>query len=284
MTWVRYDDKFYDHPKVVRIAPKLMLQAVGLHVLACCWASSQLTDGFVPAHQVKRLVGGPVTKIVAELVRVGLWEESESGYQIHDYLDYQPSREHVLAERAHISEVRSKAGKRGMASRWQDRDKPDSKRDNKAGNKQPAEEKQTDNPVPVPGPDNTLLTEECAPQGFQDVDFEEPGPPEEPKPPAQEATRGKEPSPNGASPWVAHYVEALEAQGRPRPSRSQLDIFGAKVKEIRNLDPDLMAYTIARMIERGKGPPLLALIYEDCRREGEEEIFRMQVGGARRVR
>jgi len=92
----------------------------------------------------------------------------------------------------------------------------------------------------------------------------------------------KDPTP--AQYWTAKYVEALEAEGRPRPSRTQLDIFGAKVKEISDLDPDLMAYTIARMVERGKGPPLLALIYEDCRREGEEEIFRMQVGGARRVR
>ena len=90
--------------------------------------------------------------------------------------------------------------------------------------------------------------------------------------------------PTPAQHWTAKYLEALEAEGRPRPSRTQLDVFGAKVKEIQNLDPDLMAYTIARMIERGKGPPLLALIYEDCRREGEEEIWNMQVGGARRVR
>jgi len=93
-----------------------------------------------------------------------------------------------------------------------------------------------------------------------------------------------EKDPTSAQYWTAKYLEALEAEGRPRPSRSQLDIFGAKVKEIQNLDPDLMVYTIARMIERGKGPPLLALIYEDCRREGEEEIWRMQTEGARRVR
>src|SRR5690606_5177208 len=47
------------------------------------------------------------------LVKVGLWEPAEGGFQIHDYLDYNPSADDVRAEQARISESRAKAGRMG---------------------------------------------------------------------------------------------------------------------------------------------------------------------------
>jgi len=38
-------------------------------------------------------------ELVDLLIDVGLWEETDGGYLIHDYLDYNPSKAEVLAER-----------------------------------------------------------------------------------------------------------------------------------------------------------------------------------------
>jgi len=49
---------------------------------------------------------------VAELVKIGLWEDHPDGYFIHDWLDYNPPAERVLAKRAaaklRMSELRSR--------------------------------------------------------------------------------------------------------------------------------------------------------------------------------
>lgn len=59
------------------------------------------TDGFIPRAVVSGLVPGlkAPAKFAARLVAVGLWQESESGYQIHDYLDWNPSKAEVEALR-----------------------------------------------------------------------------------------------------------------------------------------------------------------------------------------
>lgn len=102
MTWVRLDDQFDEHPKFEAAGPL----AGWLFVVGLTYAARNLTDGFVPRGAVRRLadwhrVGEDVTaaQLATELVEVGLWEAVEGGYQVHDYLDYQPSRAQVLAER-----------------------------------------------------------------------------------------------------------------------------------------------------------------------------------------
>ena len=98
--WVRIDDDFANHPKVLRVAPL----ARWLHVVALCYCARQLTDGFVPAEAVSTLFNwspAPTrTKraaLVDALVNANLWERVEDGYRIHDFLEYNPSREKVLA-------------------------------------------------------------------------------------------------------------------------------------------------------------------------------------------
>jgi hypothetical protein len=107
MAWARFDDQFYDHPKVLSLDPALALQCVGLQLLATCWCSKQLSDGVLPASLPSRL--GANRKIVAELVRVGMWEDGGTEYIIHDYLDYNPSREQVEADREAAKERMNRA-------------------------------------------------------------------------------------------------------------------------------------------------------------------------------
>jgi len=95
MTWVKLDDGFPTHPKVIGLSDA----AFRAHVTGICYAAQHLTDGWVPMTIAKQ-------RAIAELIGVGLWAESIAGvdhldgYWIHDYLDYNPSRTDVLAERS----------------------------------------------------------------------------------------------------------------------------------------------------------------------------------------
>lgn len=106
MTWVKLDDQFADHPKIAGMGSLAPL-AGWLHVCALCYCARYLTDGFIPAGQVQRLAsfeGTDVQELVAALIDVGLWERAERGYQVHDYLEYNPTRESVEAERQQARE------------------------------------------------------------------------------------------------------------------------------------------------------------------------------------
>lgn len=94
MAWFKVDDTFYRHSKT----GPLSFVAKGLWLHAGSWCADQLTDGFVPARML-RSWSAP-EDAVAELVECGCWTKVDGGYQFHDWLDYQPSREKVLADRA----------------------------------------------------------------------------------------------------------------------------------------------------------------------------------------
>ena len=116
MTWVRIDEQFYNHPKLAALGA-YMLPCVGLHLLALCYCNTYLTDGLVPSGQIPRLAGdlrellpdGQPWGLVDRLVAAGLWEPAEGGYQIHDFLDYNPSRKEVEV----LRQERAQAGKAG---------------------------------------------------------------------------------------------------------------------------------------------------------------------------
>lgn len=125
MVWLRFDDAFPEHPKIVGLSDA----AFRLQVTAIAYSSRNLTDGRIPAGAVRSL--GFMPKHAAELVAANVWEKAEKDYQIHDYGDYQPSRRQVEEWRTERSEVKSRAGKLGAQARWggrQDDGKPDGKR------------------------------------------------------------------------------------------------------------------------------------------------------------
>lgn len=97
MTWVRIDEGFPEHPKVIAAGPL----ASWLHVCAIAYCNRQLTDGFISAAVLPRLSDGRRTRShAAILVDVGLWEVVDGGWLIHDFLTYQPSKAKVEAERS----------------------------------------------------------------------------------------------------------------------------------------------------------------------------------------
>ncbi len=103
MTWVRVDDRLPFHPKFLRLgADRRACLAVWME--AMCYAGSYLTDGYIPDGALP-----DIEYEAARLVEVGLWERTEDGWRIHDYLDYQTSREYV----EDLREKRAAAGRRG---------------------------------------------------------------------------------------------------------------------------------------------------------------------------
>jgi hypothetical protein len=104
MTWVKIDESMTEHPKVAQVSDR----AFRLHVSALCYANRVLTDGHVPDRVATQLV--PNGKRAAnELVDAGIWERHNGGFEIHDYLEYQPSK----AEVEDLSRKRAEAGRAG---------------------------------------------------------------------------------------------------------------------------------------------------------------------------
>lgn len=167
MPWVRIDDGFAQHPKVVKAGPL----AMAMQVAALCYCNRNLTNGFVPRSVAKTLIdwemvtgetvwtlgrtsghaGDDITPdwVIGVMLDVGMWEVAEGGYNVHDYDQYQPSKEEVLKQQAETHEAKVRAGKAGAEKRWQT---------NSNNHSRPiadgmAEPKQTDGPVPDPVPD-----------------------------------------------------------------------------------------------------------------------------------
>lgn len=96
MPWVRLDDRFPSHRKVALLSDR----AFRLHVSALCWCSENLTEGAIRERElpvISRIRG--VKKTAAELEEAGLWDRADDGWMIHDYLEYNPDRARVQADR-----------------------------------------------------------------------------------------------------------------------------------------------------------------------------------------
>ena len=109
MAWARIDDKFLDNPKV-RKAGK---EATYLYISALIYSSSELTEGFI-GDECLGLVAfkGFVQKEKThanKLVECGLWFRVDGGYQINDYLEYNPTKAEIEQARA----KKAAAGRKG---------------------------------------------------------------------------------------------------------------------------------------------------------------------------
>lgn len=94
MTWFKVDDQLAFHPKVIEAGNA----AMGLWVRAGAWCSAHLTEGALPKHMIGTL--GAQARDAKRLVEVGLWEQTNVGYQFRDWVDYQPTKKQVEAEKA----------------------------------------------------------------------------------------------------------------------------------------------------------------------------------------
>ena len=147
MSWVKLDDRFPDNTKIARLSDA----AFRAYITSICYCARELTDGIISARKAKEYAGRP--KVVQELTP-HLWEPRADGnLLVHDYLKYNPTRAEALKAKAEISQHRSEAGKKGMASRWQGDNKTDNSDHNKPHNPvTPIPEGDLNNPLPNPDP------------------------------------------------------------------------------------------------------------------------------------
>lgn len=115
--WIKIDDSYFTHRKIVQLTgPAILMDLTGI-----AYCARELTDGFVADGAVLLVsalakVSDPATH-VEELARVVRWERGDGGWWIHDYLDYQPSKEQVLELREIRAEVGRKGGRASGAAR-----------------------------------------------------------------------------------------------------------------------------------------------------------------------
>jgi len=95
MGWVRLDDNFADHPKIIALGDT----AFRLFITGLCYSNRQLTDGVIPYQIVTAWVGDDPFKPSDELEDQGLWERVDKGFQIRSYTEYQPTKEKVNKKR-----------------------------------------------------------------------------------------------------------------------------------------------------------------------------------------
>lgn len=136
MPWVKLDDAFYDHRKTANAGPMAEL----LWYRALQWSNRNLSDGFIPVAQVRRLAdfcedvaevawsrsqdgdgrrdadAVYPTELADRLVAAGLWITVDGGWRFHQYNEHQRTSEEIRL----LSQKRAEAGRKGAGQRWQD--------------------------------------------------------------------------------------------------------------------------------------------------------------------
>ena len=93
MSWMRIHDAALTHPKLTGLVS--LTHPFTLWIWGLSYCQTHLTDGFIP----KRAVSAECRRAVEVLLDRRLWEHHELGYKVHDYLDWNDSRETVTKKR-----------------------------------------------------------------------------------------------------------------------------------------------------------------------------------------
>ncbi len=135
MGWMKFDDRFLDHPKFVRLERRAPSRGVHLFMGLVSYCKQHLTDGRVPEDMVNR-VNGPAQRwradTVQALIEVGLIELASDGgpnldLLIHDWLDWNPSRRKIVGAQPPAQPANDAPRQRGDAKVMQGRQRVDAK-------------------------------------------------------------------------------------------------------------------------------------------------------------
>lgn len=106
MSWFRLDDRAAFHRKILAAGNEV----AGAIWRAGAWSSGDGTDGRIPSDVAKLIAP---ERIWAKAQAVGLVHKNSDGWQIHDFLDWNPRGEDVKAERArkarNVADYRARA-------------------------------------------------------------------------------------------------------------------------------------------------------------------------------
>lgn len=149
MAWVRLDDQAPRNLKIVKAGPA----AAWFWVCAIAHCQSQLTDGFISDLLLDQIgvKGAPrCHRFASVLVQVGLFDVADGGYRVHDYHDFNETKEEALERKIQLHDDRVRAGRAGGLASGE-------ARSNKAKLKQVVEAKRSPDPTrPFKEPPNPL--------------------------------------------------------------------------------------------------------------------------------
>lgn len=103
MPYTKLDDKWRSNPKLLEAAadPDGGDSAIAMWVAAVSYCNEHLTDGRIRRSAVPTFVRNRKPFRVADaLVRAGCWEVDGEDFRVHDFLDWNESREQVLRSRS----------------------------------------------------------------------------------------------------------------------------------------------------------------------------------------
>lgn len=109
MSWVLIDDNVPNHPKFLKAGPA----ASWLWLCGVAYCRKHHTNGHIPRLAIATLgVAGP-RPLIQRLVEVRLWEQTESGWLVHDYQLQYGDDVQAKAEREAKHQKKVNAGRKG---------------------------------------------------------------------------------------------------------------------------------------------------------------------------
>lgn len=107
MAWVRIHDAALSHPKIVGLVD--WKNPFCLWVWGLSYCQTHLTDGVIPAAAIPNRLA---ERTAVKLVLLNLWEAQDGGFKVHDYLEWNDSRDSVLRKRSEAKERMTNARQR----------------------------------------------------------------------------------------------------------------------------------------------------------------------------
>ena len=167
MPWLKLDDGLAEHPKLTRCEDDYDL-CLSTFVQLCLYCAHNMTDGIIPKREEAKHDARAIALLLAPFDDgLGFLERADDGRLIvHDYLDYNPTKAQVIAEReANAERVR----------RWRDARRNGSGNAVTNGERTPAPY-----PYPEPSPNPSPKTADqktspCRPVPVENLDGIHPG-------------------------------------------------------------------------------------------------------------
>lgn len=106
--WVRLEASFPDNPKILELAYAGRHRAITVYVCGLAYSGAQGNEGWIPAPALARIHGRKTD--ATHLVNAGLWIPRPGGWEIHDWLDYQPTNDAIA--------LRTKRARAAAETRW----------------------------------------------------------------------------------------------------------------------------------------------------------------------
>ena len=108
LPWVRLDTTIGDNPKILALMEDRKYRAAWAYVLGIAYSGRHELNGFVPSVCLRNALYA-TTADAASLVDVGLWHETEGGWDINGWDEFQISGEEAQRRRQN-AQTKSRKG------------------------------------------------------------------------------------------------------------------------------------------------------------------------------